>query len=384
MAEKILVVDDDIETLRLVGLMLQRQGYQIVAANNGSQALASAKTEQPDLILLDVMMPDMDGYEVTRQLRADSVTANIPILMFTAKSQVDDKVTGYDSGVDDYLTKPTHPAELTAHVKVLLSRGAKTRTSNQLLERGQVAAVLSSRGGTGSSSIALNVGISLVSKTNAKVIAAEVHPGLGNWGLELGINKAEGFNHCLEMKTNEITAETVKEELVTHSSGLFLLLSSYSFKDVGQVQSIPQMEAVINQMSVLADYVLLDIGNNIFPGIDRVLALCNEAIVVVEPHPVTVLRTKTLLEDLFEKGFGKSRLITTVLNNRVRSDMQMSWTQVQEALEQPISQVISPVPEMAYKAAVQNLALSMVQPDGLTSQQYGKIADLLAQRIRKK
>ncbi|RPI97270.1 MAG: response regulator, partial [Chloroflexi bacterium] len=125
MPEKILIVDDDVDTLRLVGLMLQRQGYQIVAANNGHQALTMAQSEKPDLILLDVMMPDMDGYEVTRRLRGSATTSSIPIIMFTAKSQVDDKVTGFDVGADDYLTKPTQPRELFAHVKAVLARGRK-------------------------------------------------------------------------------------------------------------------------------------------------------------------------------------------------------------------------------------------------------------------
>jgi MinD-like ATPase involved in chromosome partitioning or flagellar assembly len=97
-----------------------------------------------------------------------------------------------------------------------------------------------------------------------------------------------------------------------------------------------------------------------------------------------VSRTKVLLQELNEKGFGKSKLVTIVLINRIRSDIQLSWTQVQEALELPVSQVISPVPEMAYQAALRFTPISMLQPDGLTSQQYGKVADLLAQRMRKK
>lgn len=94
MPEKILIVDDDLETLRLVGLMLQRQGYQVALAHNGAEALSMARNEQPDLIVLDIMMPDMDGYEVTRRLRNETATTVTPILMFTAKSQVDDKVKG--------------------------------------------------------------------------------------------------------------------------------------------------------------------------------------------------------------------------------------------------------------------------------------------------
>ena len=117
MPEKILIIDDDVDTLRLVGLMLQRQGYQIIAANNGEQGLAHADSDSPDLILLDVMMPQMDGYEVARRLRANPDTANIPILMFTAKTQLDDKVIGFEVGANDYLTKPTHPSELQARVK---------------------------------------------------------------------------------------------------------------------------------------------------------------------------------------------------------------------------------------------------------------------------
>ncbi|HEX2978889.1 MAG TPA: response regulator, partial [Anaerolineaceae bacterium] len=85
MAEKILIVDDDVETRRLVGLMLHRQGYTTVAAGSGQEAIEVTLSEKPDLILLDIMMPDLDGYEVTRRLRANPVTQDTPIIMFSAK-----------------------------------------------------------------------------------------------------------------------------------------------------------------------------------------------------------------------------------------------------------------------------------------------------------
>src|SRR5512141_449425 len=131
MSEKILIIDDDLDTLRLVGLMLQRQGYQISAATNGQQGLDKAFEEDPDLILLDVMMPDMDGYEVTRRLRRNPSTMVTPILMFTAKTQLDDKVVGFEVGANDYLTKPTHPSELQARVKALLLRANEQKASGQ-------------------------------------------------------------------------------------------------------------------------------------------------------------------------------------------------------------------------------------------------------------
>ncbi|MGW8250578.1 MAG: response regulator transcription factor, partial [Anaerolineales bacterium] len=125
MPEKILIVDDDIDTLKLVGLILQRQGYEVTVASSGSQALEMMKTEVPDLLLLDIMMPEIDGYEVAVQMRSEPMLAEVPIIMFTAKSQLDDKVAGFEAGADDYLTKPTQPRELLAHIKAVLARSSK-------------------------------------------------------------------------------------------------------------------------------------------------------------------------------------------------------------------------------------------------------------------
>ena len=112
MAEKILIVDDDVDSLKLIGLMLQRHGYKVIAASAGNQALAKAEAEVPDLIILDVMMPDMNGLEVCRRLRDNPTTGEIPIIMFTAKTLIDDKVKGFEAGADDYLTKPINIEEL--------------------------------------------------------------------------------------------------------------------------------------------------------------------------------------------------------------------------------------------------------------------------------
>lgn len=118
---KLLVVDDEKQSRKLIALVLQRQGYDVVEAENGPEALELALQDPPDLILLDLMMPDMNGVEVTEHLRGSAATANVPIVMFTARGMVDDKVKGFAAGVDDYLTKPVHPAELTTRIKSLLA-----------------------------------------------------------------------------------------------------------------------------------------------------------------------------------------------------------------------------------------------------------------------
>lgn len=144
MAEKLLIVDDDVNALKLIGYTLYREGYEIVVAQSGQEALAKAQKETPQLVILDIMMPGMDGYEVCRRLRATPQTAQVPVIMLTAKSQVEDKVAGFQAGADDYLTKPVIPAELVARVKALLLRSTYAAPA-----RAKSIALIGAKGGVG-------------------------------------------------------------------------------------------------------------------------------------------------------------------------------------------------------------------------------------------
>jgi len=120
MAEKkVLVVDDDVKTVELVKLYLERDGYQVLTAYDGIEALRLARESRPDLIVLDLMLPDIDGLEVCRTLRHES---DVPIIMLTARTTDQDKLTGLDLGADDYVSKPFSPKELAARVRAVLRR----------------------------------------------------------------------------------------------------------------------------------------------------------------------------------------------------------------------------------------------------------------------
>ena len=114
---KILVVDDERHIVRLIQVNLERQGYQVVTAHDGKEALEKVASEKPDLVVLDVMMPYMDGFEVLRTLRRNPETAELPVIMLTAKAQDQDAFRGWQEGVDMYLTKPFNPQELLTFVK---------------------------------------------------------------------------------------------------------------------------------------------------------------------------------------------------------------------------------------------------------------------------
>lgn len=381
MAQKILIVDDDLETLRLVGLMLQRQGFEIVAANNGTQAMGIARNEKPDLIVLDIMMPDLDGYEVTQQLRKDPDTAPIPIILFTAKGLVEDKVKGYEVGADDYLTKPVHPAELVAKIKGLLLRG-HTRLSEEV-QRGFVVGVISSKGGMCSSTVALNLALAYHNRTKDKVIAAELKPGQGTWSLEMGYGNQENLNNLLRLKPSGITTERVEKELMQTTRGINLLLSSYSPKDSELITAGDQLSAVVDKLSQLAQVIFLDIGSHYIPALNNILDFCNEVVLLTEPLPMTAHRTKVLLDYLVMEGFGKSKFLTVVQTNRVPAAVQLTALQIQEILKFPVSLSIPPSAEQAYNAFLKNVPLVEFQSNSLLSQQYEKLADLIQSHVQK-
>jgi len=117
MAKKILAVDDEKHIVRLIQVNLERAGYEVITANDGKEALDMVASEQPDLVVLDVMMPVMDGFETLRNLKANPATREIPVIMLTAKAQDADVFRGWQSGVDCYLTKPFNPMELLSFVK---------------------------------------------------------------------------------------------------------------------------------------------------------------------------------------------------------------------------------------------------------------------------
>jgi CheY-like chemotaxis protein len=126
MAYKILVVDDEPTIVRLMEFILARQGHEMIVAVNGEEALQKIRAQQPDLVLLDIMMPRIDGYEVAHQLRSDPATASLPIIMLSAKAQEEDIRKGIEVGVDKYITKPFSPEHLVHVVADYLQRVKKS------------------------------------------------------------------------------------------------------------------------------------------------------------------------------------------------------------------------------------------------------------------
>ncbi|HUF37082.1 MAG TPA: response regulator [Anaerolineales bacterium] len=381
MTKKILIVDDDLDTLRLVGLLLERKGYQISAADNGVQALEKAHLEHPDLILLDVMMPEMDGIEVLKRLRSNADTSDIPIIMFTAKSHVEDKVTGFEASADDYLTKPTHPAELTARVRNLLSRstGKKPPAAEPPVsgQKGNVISVIGARGGLGVTTVAANLALALQRASGDAVTVVELVPGTGSLGFMFGVNEPNDLTVLLRKNPAAISETDLRGALIRHESGLNFLPASYLPNDAKYRSSGDQMAAVVECLARMFDHVVVDLGSGITLGSEKVLDKTDSVVVVIDPGPATIAQTRVLLDELRMKVLGLGA-IQIALVNRARLEREPTPRELETGLGHSVAAIVPPIPDLAYRAFEKGTPILLLHPDGAFADQFRKLAESVA------
>ena len=372
MPEKILIVDDDIDSLKLIGLMLQRNNYEVIVANAGSQALAKAEAEIPDLIILDVMMPDMNGYDVCRQLRSIDSTKAIPIIMFTAKTLIDDKVAGFEAGADDYLTKPTHPAELASRVKAILERTVDRRAKSS--KRGMTIGVLGAKGGVGTTTLALNMGAAL-KQLGENPIVTDFRLGNGSLGLMMGFNHPEGIGALLEIPPNELDSNNIQKEVVSHQTGLRALLSSTHPRESLLQYSPENIAGIIRGLNNIAKPVIVDLGNGYTPLIEIIQHELQQLIVLVEPSSIGVTLAYDLLEELSKSFKGQIHIV--VVHRTPTDVVQTSWQDIENALNRQIRAIISAAPDLVFEASDAGVPIVNFQPNAIISGEITKLAQQL-------
>jgi CheY-like chemotaxis protein/MinD-like ATPase involved in chromosome partitioning or flagellar assembly len=367
MPSKILIIDDDKNALRMVGYALHKSGYTVIVASDGKEGLEKAKDESPDLIILDIMMPGMDGYEVARRTRSTPETTSIPILMLTAKSQVEDRVAGFEAGADDFISKPVAYAELLARVKSLLGRVKTEKKSSAPL-----IGFFGVKGGVGVSTLALNVAVSLAVASHNTVLADFQTSG-GSLCMQLGLGHANAFAEFLALKGEHISLKQVREYLLPHQTGLKLLPAVFPRDLPYKPLSLEVYDRVIDAISESSEYVLCDLGMTLDEVHMHLIRLCQRICVVTEQSRISLELTLELLRRLTSAGISGPR-INIILIKRERLAGGYSLSELDNILHTRILGMVSPAPELSWQAVEASKPAVILEPDNITSMQYSELA----------
>lgn len=304
---RILIVDDEPINHELVARALEATGAQLEFASNGSEGVAKARTFLPDAIITDVMMPDISGYELTRILRRESQFADIPILILTAQSGLEDKLQAFEAGADDHLTKPFESAELQARLSALLRRASAATTQRETqIHTGRMIAVHSLRGGTGSSALAVNMAIALQSLWSSTMLL-DLAMTAGQVALLLNRTLRRTWADVAAYSAGELDTDVLHSVSDVHESGLSFLPAPTLPAEAAPLQA-ETVHAAIELIRRNFEYVVADLSHD-FSDITLQALDAADVIVMAASPDMSSLRAAFAALDTYRKlGYPKEKI----------------------------------------------------------------------------
>lgn len=312
---RILVIDDEPINHQLVARALMPLQCELHYAENGKGGIAQARALKPDVIITDVRMPDITGYEVTRILRREPQFAATPILILTAQSGLQDKLKSFEAGADDHLTKPFDASELVVRVTSLLRRVEAVKLSGQkdaTRDGAHVITVHSLRGGTGSSTLAVNLGIALTSLWREPTILLDLSMTAGQVALMLNMPLKRTWADIAHYSASELDADSLSSIVSTHESGLHFIAAP-TFPSEADTLRGETLGAALQIFKTQYQYIVADLPHDFSEFAIQTLDAANVILMIASPDMASI-RAVIAAIDTYEKLDYPKDKIKFVLN----------------------------------------------------------------------
>ncbi len=371
---RILVVDDDPMITKLVSLVLMQVGFNVTTAASAEEGLVLAKRLAPDLAILDVMLPGMDGYALCRKLRENSSTSLMPILMLTAQAETRDKLAGFNAGADDYLTKPFESPELIYRVRALLARSANAAvTAVRPIERGKLWVVFGAKGGVGKTTIAVNLAIALARQSNTRVALVDADFSFGDVGAHLNLSPSRTILDLVS-RVDDLDSELILKVLIPHETGVRVLLGPYRPEDAERIP-LENFKKILLALTETFDYVVADCPSNYDDRTLVLLETADQIVMVLTPEIGPVKNTSTFLDLANKLDIPSSKI--QILLNRANSEVGIAAPEIERALQKPIPLRLNSGGRPVVKSVNRGVPMLVEQPQNPFSQQLVRIAEQL-------
>lgn len=376
---RILVVDDDESMRNLLTIQLDRAGFVVREAPNGSEGLTLARRWLPDLILLDVMMPGIDGLEICRLLREQGATANIPVIMLTAATTLEKKLAAFEAGADDYLAKPFESAELIARAHVQL-RDHQAQRQHEDGRSGRVITIFSLSGGVGKTSAAVNLAFSLSEQpTRARVALIDTVFAAGQVGVMLNLNRRFDWGELAKIEHNQFTSLVLQSFFVAAAHGdVHALLAPAQPQDAERIDA-DLIRLVLNFCRQHYSFTVIDTPPAFDPVTLAVLDSSDLIVLTLTPSIASIVSASKAMRVLRDLGYREEQIV--VLSNHARGAPDLGAELIANSLNHRIDFTL-PHGDKEYDAAInRGIPYVALKPRSVLAREFRQLAELARKRV---
>ncbi len=334
---KILVIDDEKIYHNMIIHALKAQDYQIETALNGIEGIKKARTSKPDLIITDVMMPKMNGYEVTSILRREDKFAHIPILVLTAQADMQAKLEAFEAGADDYLSKPFVPKELVIRIEALLRHAKRVNTirkDTKKEEKSRLIAVHSLRGGIGCSSLAVNLSLGIFQLWKKPTVLLDLTMTAGQVALMLNASLKRTWADLARFSAGSIDLEAINSVINQHESGLSFIPAP-TFPSEATPLAEEMLSTTLKMLREEFSYIIADLPHDFNQMTLSVLDEADLILLLVAPEMSSIRAAAAALDTYKKLDYPPEKIKLVLSAIMPRSDL--SKEKIEDALAMSVT-----------------------------------------------
>src|ERR1043165_6681819 len=353
---RVLLIDDEQFYFKLLRKSLKEAEYQLEYAKTGGEGLAKIPSFEPEMLIVDLKLPEMDGFQILQRLRRDPKFSYIPVIVITSKDELSEKLKAFELGADDYLVKPFQPEELVARMGILARRGRamqmvqkETTSANQAT----VVTVHSLRGGLGCSSIVVNLGLAFRKLWEKQTLLIDGVLTAGQVALMLDAKSTATWENLVGTEAENLDDALMSEIMCTHKSGI-RFTASPRYPIAADTFSHELLKSLIERIKRLNDFVIVDTSHDFSDMTIHMLSLSSTILLVMAPEMASLRTTMSALEIYDRLGIPLDKVKLALNNNS--SNPAIKQVQLEKVLKRPIDFVLP------FEAGEVNRALNFGQP----------------------
>lgn len=353
---RVLLIDDEQFYFKLIRKMLKEADYTLEYAQSGSEGLAKISTFEPELIIVDLKLPEMDGFEILERLKRDPKFSLIPVIVITVKDELSEKLKAFELGADDYLVKPFQPEELVARMGILARRGKVIQYAQQMETKSNATmlTVHSLRGGLGCSSIVINLGLAFQKLWGKKTLLVDGVLTAGQVALMLDAKPGATWENLVGIDSEHMDDVVVNEMMCNHSKSGVRYIASPRYPIAADTFGNEVLSTFVDKLKASNDFIVIDTPHDFSDMTIHMLSMSTTILLLMAPEMASLRTTMSALEIYDRLGIAADK-IQIILNNN-SSNPAIKQAQLEKVLKRPIDFVLP------YEAGEVNRALNFGQP----------------------